>query len=84
MTNTAVDWKESNCLNPFSQLLYSSFYTQVIISKSPIIINIKEILQITKSTSVSTCWNYPPVVLRDPKTTAIHVEYDYTPYNIPI
>ena len=43
MTNTTVDWEEynnlnTNCLNPFSQLLYSSFYTKMIISKSRIII----------------------------------------------
>ena len=43
MTNTTLDWKEynslnTNCLNPFSQLLYSSFYTKMIISRSPIII----------------------------------------------
>ena len=42
MTNTTVDWEEynslnTNCLNPFSQLLYSSFYTKMIISKSTII-----------------------------------------------
>ena len=29
-----------------------------------------------KSTSVSTCWNYPPVALRDPKTAPIDVEYE--------
>ena len=44
MTNTAVDWKDlnnlySNFYIPFSQLLYSSFYTKmIIISKSTIII----------------------------------------------
>ena len=43
MTNTTVDWKEynslnTNCLNPFSQLLYLPFYTKMVISKSPIII----------------------------------------------
>ena len=43
MTNTTVDWKEcnslnTNCLYLFSQLLYSSFYTKIIISKSPNII----------------------------------------------
>ena len=42
MTNTTVDWEEynrlnTNCLNPFSQLLYSAFYTKMIISKSTII-----------------------------------------------
>ena len=42
MTNTTVDWKEynslySDCCIPFSQLLYSSFYTKMIISKSTII-----------------------------------------------
>ena len=42
MTNTTVDWKEYNSLNtncciPFSQLLYSSFYMKMIISKSTII-----------------------------------------------
>ena len=45
----------------------------MIISKSTII---EEILLITKSTSFSTCWNYPPVVLRDAKTTPIDVEYE--------
>ena len=43
MTNTAIYWKECNnfninCLNPFNQLLYLSFYTKMIISKSPVII----------------------------------------------
>ena len=43
MMNTIVDWKEynslnTNCLNFFSQLLYLSFYTKIIISKSSIII----------------------------------------------
>ena len=42
MTNTAVDWKDlnslySNCCIPRNQLLYSSFYTKMIISKSTII-----------------------------------------------
>ena len=42
MTNPTVDWEKynnlnTNCLNPFSQLLYSSFYTKMIISKSTII-----------------------------------------------
>ena len=41
--NTTVDRKEynslnTNCLNPFSELLYSSFYMKMIISKSPNII----------------------------------------------
>ena len=62
----------SNCCIPFSQLLYSSFYTKIIISKS---LNIEEISLITKSISVSTCRNYPSVVLRDPKTVSIDVEY---------
>ena len=35
-------------------------------------VNIEEISLITKSTSISTCWNYPPVVLRDAKTTSTH------------
>ena len=43
MTNTTVDCKDlnslySNCCIPFSQLLYLSFYTKMIISKLPIII----------------------------------------------
>ena len=43
MINTTVAWKEynslnTNCLNPFSKLLYSSFYMKMIISKSKIII----------------------------------------------
>ena len=43
MTNTTVDSKDLNSLysnycSPFSQLLYSSFYTKMIISKSTIII----------------------------------------------
>ena len=43
MTNTTVDWREynslnTNCLNPFNQLLYLSFYTKKIISKSSVII----------------------------------------------
>ena len=43
MMNTTVGWKEynslnTNCLNPFSQLLYSSFYMKMIISKLTIII----------------------------------------------
>ena len=41
----------------------------MIISKSPII----KIPRIIKFTSVSTC---PPVVLRDPETTPINVEYE--------
>ena len=39
-------------------------------------LNIEEMLLITKSTSVSTCWNYPPVVLKDPKIASINVEYE--------
>ena len=43
ITNTAVSWKDlnslySNCCIPLNQLLYSSFYTKMIISKSTIII----------------------------------------------
>ena len=43
MTNTAVYWKNlnslySNCCIPLNQLLYLSFYTKMIISKSTIII----------------------------------------------
>ena len=43
MMNTTVDWKDlnslhSNCCTPFSQLLYSSFYIKIIVSKSTIII----------------------------------------------
>ena len=43
MMNTTVNWKDlnnlySNCCIPFSQLLYSSFYMKMIISKSSIII----------------------------------------------
>ena len=43
MTNTAVDWKDlnslySNCCIPLNQLLYSLFYTKMMISKSTIII----------------------------------------------
>ena len=42
MTNTTVDCEEynslnTNCLNPFSQLLCSPFYMKMIISKSTII-----------------------------------------------
>ena len=123
MINTTVNWKDFNSLYsnsciPFKKLLYSSFYTIMIFSKSPIIIikhwrnianyeiyiqtvaflsvnccichsilkwffskspiislNIEEISLIMKSTFISTCWNYPPVVMRNPKTT-IDVEYE--------
>ena len=42
MTNTTVNWRDLNSLYsnyciPFRQLLYSSFYMKMIISKSPII-----------------------------------------------
>ena len=49
----------------------------MIIIKSPkLSLNIEEISLTMKSTSVSTCSNYPIIVLRDPKTTPINVEYE--------
>ena len=81
MTNTTVDWEEynilnTNCLNPFSQLLYSSFNTKMIISKSKIIskywrniANYKIYIRFYLL-KLSTCG------LKGPKTTPIDFEYE--------
>ena len=81
MMNTTVDWKEynilySNCCIPFSQLLYSSFYTKLIISKSTIIMKYWTNIVNYKIYIHFYLLELPPVALRNPKTAPIDVEYE--------
>ena len=63
----AATCMNENCLNPFSQLLYSSFYTKMIISKSTIIIKYWRNISIYKIYSHFYLLKLPACGFKGPK-----------------
>ena len=81
MTNTTVDWKDlnnlySNCCIPFSQLLYSSFYMKMLISKSTIIIKYWRNIPNYEIYISFYLLKLPTCGFKDAKTAPIDVEYE--------